>query len=84
VVPSCTMITCAANELVRPIHDRGPVVLASREAWQAWLDPPSTALPRATCSRQSRRTKWSRGRRTPWSTRPVTTGRAVWSYLPRR
>jgi putative SOS response-associated peptidase YedK len=39
VVPSCTMITCAANELVRPIHDRMPVVFAGREACQAWLDP---------------------------------------------
>jgi putative SOS response-associated peptidase YedK len=39
VVPSCTMITCAANELVRPIHDRMPAVFAGREACQAWLDP---------------------------------------------
>ena len=39
VVPSCTIITCAANELARPIHDRMPVVLAGHEAWHAWLDP---------------------------------------------
>jgi putative SOS response-associated peptidase YedK len=38
VVPSCTIITCAANELVRPIHDRMPVVFAGRESWHAWLD----------------------------------------------
>jgi putative SOS response-associated peptidase YedK len=39
VVPSCTIITCPANELVRPIHERMPVVLAGCEAWLAWLDP---------------------------------------------
>jgi putative SOS response-associated peptidase YedK len=39
VVPSCTIITCAANELARPIHDRMPVILADPEAWDAWLDP---------------------------------------------
>jgi putative SOS response-associated peptidase YedK len=38
VVPSCTIITCEANELVRPVHDRMPVVMAGREAL-AWLDP---------------------------------------------
>jgi putative SOS response-associated peptidase YedK len=27
------------QRLVRPIHDRMPVVLAGRELWQAWLDP---------------------------------------------
>jgi putative SOS response-associated peptidase YedK len=39
VVPSCTIVTCAANEVTRPIHDRMPVVLAEPEAWDAWLDP---------------------------------------------
>jgi putative SOS response-associated peptidase YedK len=39
VVPSCTIITCAANDLVRPIHARMPVVFAGRESWHAWLDP---------------------------------------------
>ena len=38
-VPSCTIVTCAANELTRPIHDRMPVILAGPEAWEAWLDP---------------------------------------------
>jgi len=38
VVPSCTIITCEANELVRPIHDRMPVGMAGRGAWLAWLD----------------------------------------------
>ena len=36
-VPSCTIITTAANDLLRPIHDRMPVVL-SREMETLWLD----------------------------------------------
>jgi putative SOS response-associated peptidase YedK len=36
---SCTILTCAANDLARPIHDRMPVVLAAPGAWDAWLDP---------------------------------------------
>jgi putative SOS response-associated peptidase YedK len=38
-VPSCTIVTCDANELARPIHDRMPVILAGPESWEAWLDP---------------------------------------------
>jgi putative SOS response-associated peptidase YedK len=36
---SCTILTCAANELARPIHDRMPVVLTDPAGWDAWLDP---------------------------------------------
>jgi putative SOS response-associated peptidase YedK len=39
VVPSCTIVTCDANELARPIHDRMPVILADAESREAWLDP---------------------------------------------
>lgn len=39
VVPSCTIVTCEANELARPIHERMPVMLADSEAWESWLDP---------------------------------------------
>jgi putative SOS response-associated peptidase YedK len=35
---SCSIITCAPNDLVRPIHDRMPVILAP-DAEAAWLDP---------------------------------------------
>ena len=35
---SCAIVTCAPNELIRPIHDRMPVVL-SRDSEAAWLDP---------------------------------------------
>jgi putative SOS response-associated peptidase YedK len=41
-VRSCTIITTTANELVRPIHDRMPVIL--REAdYQRWLQPEGEA-----------------------------------------
>jgi putative SOS response-associated peptidase YedK len=38
-VRSCSVLTTAANELVAPVHDRMPVVLAEPAAWEAWLDP---------------------------------------------
>ena len=38
VVRSCTIITTEANELIRPIHDRMPVILP-RERESFWLDP---------------------------------------------
>ncbi|HZY87850.1 MAG TPA: SOS response-associated peptidase [Gemmataceae bacterium] len=37
-VESCAILTTAANELVRPVHDRMPVI-KPREHWAAWLDP---------------------------------------------
>jgi putative SOS response-associated peptidase YedK len=38
VVDSCTIITTTPNELVAPVHDRMPVILAP-ELEQRWLDP---------------------------------------------
>ncbi len=35
---TCTIITTEANELLKPVHDRMPVIL-SREAEPIWLDP---------------------------------------------
>ena len=35
---TCTIITGDPNKIVRPIHDRMPVVLP-REHWDEWLDP---------------------------------------------
>lgn len=35
---SFTIVTGPPNELVKPIHDRMPIVL-DRGAWAAWLDP---------------------------------------------
>ena len=37
---TCAIVTTRANDLMAPIHDRIPVVLAP-EAWAAWLDPAS-------------------------------------------
>ncbi len=37
VIPSCTIITTAANDLISPIHDRMPVILP-REMEELWLD----------------------------------------------
>ena len=37
-VESCAILTTEANELVRPVHDRVPVILP-RQHWAAWLDP---------------------------------------------
>jgi putative SOS response-associated peptidase YedK len=35
---SCAIVTCEPNELIRPIHDRMPVVLAP-QAEARWLEP---------------------------------------------
>lgn len=37
-IESCTILTTEANDLVRPIHDRMPVILAP-EDYAVWLDP---------------------------------------------
>ncbi len=37
-IRTCTIITTEANELLKPIHDRMPVIL-SRESEAIWLDP---------------------------------------------
>ena len=41
-VESCTIVTTEANELLRPIHERMPVILAA-EDYAAWLDPAAPA-----------------------------------------
>ena len=40
-VRTCTIITCAPNKLMEPIHNRMPVILTDK-AQQAWLDPANT------------------------------------------
>lgn len=42
VVETCTIITTEANELLQPVHDRMPVVLAP-EAYHQWLDSTTSA-----------------------------------------
>lgn len=41
-IDACAVITCAANELVTPIHQRMPVILPS-EAYDDWLNPETDA-----------------------------------------
>jgi putative SOS response-associated peptidase YedK len=36
---SCTIITTTPNELVKPVHDRMPAILADPADLEAWLDP---------------------------------------------
>jgi putative SOS response-associated peptidase YedK len=38
---SCTIIVTAANDLMQPIHERMPVILAP-EDWETWLAPHQT------------------------------------------
>lgn len=43
VLDTCTIVTTAANALLRPVHDRMPVIIAP-EQYQRWLDPENTAV----------------------------------------
>ncbi len=47
-VGSCSIVTTEPSEILRPIHDRMPVILP-REAWATWLAPepaePDSLLP---------------------------------------
>lgn len=43
-VESCTIVTTAASECLRALHDRMPVVLPP-ESWQTWLDPSMEDVP---------------------------------------
>ncbi len=38
---TCAIITTGSNDIIRPIHDRMPVILPS-ESERAWLDPATT------------------------------------------
>jgi putative SOS response-associated peptidase YedK len=38
VIESCTIIVTESNKLIRPIHDRMPVILPATE-YDTWLDP---------------------------------------------
>ncbi|MGF1579699.1 MAG: SOS response-associated peptidase, partial [Gemmataceae bacterium] len=40
VIESCTVLTTEANALLRPLHDRMPVILHSAD-FEKWLDPGS-------------------------------------------
>jgi putative SOS response-associated peptidase YedK len=42
VIESCALCTTEANELMRPLHDRMPVILPA-ESYAQWLDPDNQA-----------------------------------------
>ncbi|XGW00564.1 MAG: SOS response-associated peptidase [Leptolyngbya sp. BL-A-14] len=42
VVETCTILTTEANELLQPVHDRMPVILAP-ESYEQWLAPTTAA-----------------------------------------
>jgi putative SOS response-associated peptidase YedK len=42
-IESCTIMTTAANDMLKPLHDRMPVILASGD-YDAWLDPATTEI----------------------------------------
>jgi len=44
IIRSFTIVTTGANDLMRPIHDRMPVVIPE-SAWDLWLDPTLTDAP---------------------------------------
>jgi putative SOS response-associated peptidase YedK len=42
VVESCTILTTEANDVMRPLHDRMPVILDS-SAFDLWLNPTASS-----------------------------------------
>ncbi len=44
---SFAIITTAANDLMKAIHDRMPVILAKQD-WDTWLDPKCIDIPKLT------------------------------------
>jgi putative SOS response-associated peptidase YedK len=42
VIESCTLLTTTPNELIRPLHNRMPVILHSKD-YGLWLDPEAEA-----------------------------------------
>jgi hypothetical protein len=77
---SVTIITARAAELVRPIHDRMPIVLAP-DAWAAWLDPSVDAAHARKLLEAADLPAGPAIRSRPGSTEPITMVRSAW---PRR
>jgi putative SOS response-associated peptidase YedK len=63
IVRTCCIVTTAANELMAPIHDRMPVIVAP-EHWQDWLAAPAeAALPLVAPAPASGMRAWPVNRR---------------------
>ena len=73
VLHSCAIVTCPPNDLMRPIHDRMPVIL-DPDAEGAWLDADSAAGDLLDLLVRRPTTRWSRARSQIWSTTCARTG----------
>jgi putative SOS response-associated peptidase YedK len=62
---SFTIITAGANDLVRPIHDRMPIVLDPGD-YAAWLDPAVDAAAARELLRHPATTDWTRDPVSTW------------------
>ena len=87
IVRSCTIITTEANELLRPVHERMPVILP-KEMESLWLDEDvQDAAPCAACWLHTRPGQWRCTKFPPWSTGlPMTIRKWLsrWGERPRR
>ena len=72
LVPSACILTCAANRVAAPVHDRMPCVLAGPDEEAAWLAGEADGLLGAARRRAHR----GRRRRTRPSTRPGSRARS--------
>ena len=77
LVDSCTIITTTSNELIRPFHDRMPVIISSAD-FDTWLDPRTPPDQLHSLLSLSRRTRWRRSRWAATSATHATRGRSAW------
>jgi putative SOS response-associated peptidase YedK len=81
VLETCTIRTTEANELMRPLHDRMPVILDAA-AENLWLDPPALLpMPCVLCSFHSPASGWKPTRSVRGYPMHAMKGRAAWSRL---
>ena len=85
-IHSVALLTCdaAPNRVAAAIHDRMPVILADRDAQQAWLDPRSAPRKRSNCAVRWRASASRRGRRIRPSTVPASLSSRAPSCCSRR
>jgi putative SOS response-associated peptidase YedK len=69
-VETCTVLTTDANALMRPIHDRMPVVIAP-EHYLAWMSPETTASTARTLMPAWQAGEWTAHRVSTWVNAPA-------------